>query len=114
MTTDPALRALCPVCGTPGRIVSSDEGTSHFAAEAAPLDETKRRLAQAKAEADIDRQRFAAAEAAPLDVKRLERAWVDVEMEDERLGVIGRGRFIDRITAKYAALAAASREGSDD
>jgi len=27
-----AAATTCPVCGTPGRIVGSDEGTQHFAA----------------------------------------------------------------------------------
>ena len=49
--------------------------------------------------------RTEARSAGELDVERFETAWRNVEVEDDRVGIIGRGRFIDRIAAEYARLA---------
>jgi hypothetical protein len=46
----------------------------------------------------------AAAEAAPIDALTLGIAMDMVDEEDARLGVLNRGRKVDRIIARYAAL----------
>lgn len=50
---DPSMHEdACPFCGTPGRYVTADEGTSHFAPRIAALEDALKTALREKHEAE--------------------------------------------------------------